>query len=175
MIKKLNEVTLLMYLLSRKSSVSQIGATKKEILENLNLKNKNKSIYFQDLITNLSNYIEPLGLQVRYNPLNSHWFISFDTDTSDIISANPFEGKSRLAASLFYTLVNCLKNSGVGKVEQIKKMRNKKGILDDLREIEKRGYIIIQKDTGEVRLTSLIAYQLDINKLFLKLALKLKN
>ena len=54
-------------------------------------------------------------------------------------------------------------------------MRNKKGILDDLRELEKRGYIIIQKDTGEVRLTSLIAYQLDINKLFLKLALKLKN
>lgn len=175
MIKKLNEVTLLMYLLSRKSTVSQIGATKKEILENLNLKNKNKSIYFQDLITNLSNYIEPLGLQVRYNPLNSHWFISFDIDTSDIISANPFEGKSRLAASLFHTLVNCLKNSGVGKVEQIKKMRNKKGILDDLRELEKRGYIIIQKDTGEVRLTSLIAYQLDINKLFLKLALKLKN
>ncbi|MFX0044023.1 MAG: hypothetical protein ACFE8L_14005 [Candidatus Hodarchaeota archaeon] len=171
----MNEVTMLMYLLTRKSSASQMGATKKEILENLNLKTKNKSIYFQDLISNLSNYIEPLGLQVRFNPLNSHWFISFDTYTSDTISANPFEGKSRLAASLFYTLVTCLKNSGIGKVQQIKKLRNKKGILDDLRELEKLGYIILQKDTGEVRLTPLIAYQLDINKLLLKLALKLKN
>lgn len=171
----MNELTLLMYLLSRKSNESQIGATKNEIIENLNMNYKNKEIYFQDLITNLSDYIEPLGLQIRYNPLNSHWFISFDTHTSDIISANPFEGKSKLAASLFYTLVNCLKNSGVGKIEQIKKMRNKKGILNDLRELEKRGYITIQKDIGEVRLTPLIAYQLDLNKLFLKLALKLKK
>ncbi|MFX1409106.1 MAG: hypothetical protein ACFFA6_02040 [Promethearchaeota archaeon] len=171
----MNEFTLMMYLLSKKSNLYQIGATKKEILELINIKNKNKSIFFQNLIINLSNYLEPLGLQVRFNPLNSHWFISFDPDTSDLVSANPFEGKPRLAASLFYILINCLKNSGVGKIQEIKKMRNKKGIFEDLRELEKRGYIIIKKDIGEVNLTPLIAYQLDLSKLFLKLALKLKN
>ncbi|MFX1314761.1 MAG: hypothetical protein ACFE9T_02785 [Promethearchaeota archaeon] len=171
----MNEFTLMMYLLSKKSNLYQIGATKKEILELINVKNKNKSVFFQSLIINLSNYLEPLGLQVRFNPLNSHWFISFDTDTSDLVSANPFEGKPRLAASLFYILINCLKNSGVGKIQEIKKIRNKKGIFEDLRELEKCGYIVIQKGLGEVRLTPLVAYQLDLNKLFLKLALKLKS
>ena len=77
----MNELTVLMHLLSKKENKFQIGATKKDILKNLNIKGKNKSIYFQNIITHLSNYLEPLGLQVRFNPLNACWYISFDPET----------------------------------------------------------------------------------------------
>lgn len=152
-----------------------MGATKKEILQALNIKNRNKTVYFQHLITNLSNYIEPLGLQIRYNSIDSHWFISYDYEISDAISANPFEGKPKLAASLFCTLVSCLQNSGIGKIAEIKKLRNKKNAIEDLKELEKMGYIVIDNDSNQVQLTSLIGYQLDLEKLFVKLALKLKE
>jgi len=101
----MNEISILMHMLSNKNNLYQIGASKREILHTLNVKNKNKSVYFQNLVTNLSKYIEPLGLQIRYNPINSYWFITYDSEISDLISANPFDNKPRLAATLFCTLV----------------------------------------------------------------------
>ena len=92
----MNEISVLMYLLSRKKSIHEIGATKKEILKSLNVKNKNKSVYFQDLLTGLSKYLEPLGLQILFNSLNSHWFINYDSELTELISANPFEGRPSL-------------------------------------------------------------------------------
>ncbi len=171
----MNEISVLMHLLSKKTDLYQIGATKKEILNTLNIKNKNKSIYFHDLIANLSNYIEPIGLQIRFNPLDSHWFISFEPEISDGVSANPFGGKPRLAASLFVTLTACLKNSGACTISEIKELRKKKNVLEDLKDLERMGYIKINKDTGQVKMTPLIGYQLELEKLFVKLAsLKLK-
>ncbi len=176
MIKKLNELSILIHKLSSKNNLYQIGATKKEILQTLNVKNKNKSVYFQNLITNLSKYIEPLGLQIRYNPINSHWFISYDSEISDLISANPFENKPRLAATLFCVIVCCLNNpDGLSKITEIQNIRKKKGILDDLRELEQKAYLEIDKELNQVNLTPLIGYQLDLDKLFVKLALKLKE
>ena len=122
----MNELTVLMHLLSKKISKSQIGATKQEILKNLNVKDKNKSIYFQTMISNLSNYLEPLGLQVRFNPLNSYWYISFDPETTEIISANPFEGNPRLAATLYCTMICCFNSTGETTIQKIKELRKKK-------------------------------------------------
>jgi len=115
----MNEISILMHLLSKKEGLVRIGSTKKEILKALNIKTKNKSIYFQNLLINLSNYINPLGLQIRFNPIDSRWFLSFDSEISDIISANPFEGKPKLAATLLCTIINSLKNSGIGKIHEI--------------------------------------------------------
>jgi len=170
-----NEITILMQLLSKKLNLFEIGSTKEEILNALNIRDKNKAIYFQDLIINLSNYIEPLGLQIRFNPLNSRWFTVFDSDVSDLLSANPFEGKPRLAATLFCTLVCCLKNLGTGKIHEIQKLRKKKGIIEDLKDLRKMGYLELDKNVEEVRLSPLIGYQLDFEKLFIKLALKFKK
>lgn len=172
----MNEISILMHLLSNKNNLYIIGATKREILHTLNVKNKNKSGYFQNLLTNLSKYIEPLGLQIRYNPINSHWFISYDSEVSDLIAANPFEDKPRLAATLFCAIVCCLKNpDGLSKVPEIQSLRKKKGILEDLRELEQKGYLEIDKNQNQVHLTPLIGYQLDLDKLFVKLALKIKE
>ena len=171
----MNEISILMQLLSRKRSSYQIGATKKEILEILNVKNKNKSIYFQYLITGLSDYLVPLGLQVKFNSLNSHWYLNYDNEITEVISANPFEGKPSLAATLLCVLTSCLKNSGTSSIQEIKKLRNKKLIIEDLKELEKEGYLVIGKPTNQVQLTPLIGYKLDLHKLLVKLSLKLKE
>lgn len=164
-----------MHLLSNKKGLFQIGATKKEMLQALNIRNRNETAYFQNLITNLSKYVEPLGLQIRYNPINSHWYISYDPEISDAISANPFDGRPRLAATLFCVLACCLQNKGIGKIHQIKELRNKKDVLEDLIYLEKMGYIQVDKDSGKVYLTPLIGYQLNLEQLFVTMALKLKK
>lgn len=93
--------------------------------------------------------------------------MAFEMVTSDLIYANPFEGKPRLAATLFCVLICCLKNTGVGKIHDIEKLRKKKTVFDDLKDLRNRGYIEINDDLGQIRLTPLIGYQLDINKLFI--------
>ena len=171
----MNEISILMYMLSRKKSTHQIGATKKEILKSLNVKNKNKSVYFQDLLTGLSNYLEPLGLQINFNSLNSHWYIIYENQLTDLISANPFEGRPSLSATLLCILTSCLKNSGYASFQEIRMLRNKKDVKDDIKILEKEGFLEIDKKTTNIQLTPLIGYKLDLQKLFVRLALKLKE
>ncbi len=171
----MNDFTILMHLLSKKANEFQIGATKEEIIKTLSINNKNESVFFQNFIIQLSNYIRPLGLQIRFNPLGSRWYIAFEMATSELIFANPFEDKSRLGATLFYILICCLRNMGIGKIHEIEKLRDKKTVFDDLKELRKRGYLEIDNDLGLVKMTPLIGYQLDLNKLFIKLALKLRQ
>ena len=171
----MNELSVLMHLLSKKEKNSIIGSTKKEILNALNVKDKNKSIYFQTLLVNASNYLEPLGLHIRFNPLNSYWYISFDTETTEIISANPFEGNPRLAATLFCTLICCISSSGETTIQKIIEIRKKKGVIDDIKELKKMGFVLFEKNLNKVSLTPLIGYLLDLEKLFLRIALKMKN
>ncbi len=171
----MNEISIVMHLLSKKEGSSEIGSTKKEIMEILNVQGKSKSTYFNQLIVNLAQYLEPLGLQIRFNPLNVRWFISFESELSDFVKANPFKGKPRLAATLFCVLTSCLKNSGIAKISEIKELRNKKDILDDLKDLQESGFVTLDKEMLQVKLTPLIGYQLDLEKLFVKLALKLKE
>jgi len=171
----MNELTILMHLLSKKGSNSQIGATQEEILKALNVKDKNRTIYFQDTIKNLSNYIEPLGLQVTFNPLNSYWYISFDPETTEFLSANPFEGNPRLAATLFCILVTCFNSAGETTIQKIKEIRKKKGVLEDIKELKKMGFVNLERNLNKVSLSPLVGYLIDLEKLFLKIALKLKN
>jgi len=171
----MNEFTILMHLLSDKTNKFQMGASKEEILNKLNLSGKNESIFFENLITQLSNYIEPLGLQIRFNPISLCWYLAFEIEASDFISANPFANKPKLAATLFYTLICCLERSGIAKIQRIKELRKKKHIVEDLKELEKMGYLELDENLGIVKLTPLIGYNLDVNKLIIKLALKLKK
>ena len=171
----MNEISILMHILSSKNNRFQLGATKSEVLKELNITNKNKTVYFQNIISNLSNYLEPLGLQIKFNPIDSHWFISYESDISNLVSANPFEGKPKLAATLFCTLISCLQNSGEGKIYDIKQLRKKKHVIQDLKDLEKSGYLEINSELGLVYLTPLIGYQLDFEKLFITLSLKLKE
>ena len=152
-----------------------IGASKKELIENLGIKGKNSSVYLQKLIIELSNYLEPIGLQVRYNPLNSYWFITFESEISEVLLANPFERRPSLAATLFCVILYCLKSSGSAEIADIQKIRGKKSIIEDIKELEGLGYLEVISKSNQVRLTPLIGYKLDIPKLLLQTALKIKD
>ncbi len=169
----MNEISLLMYLLSKKDQLDEMGSTKEEILEKLQISGREKGFIFKKLLIELSRYISPLGLEIQYNPISTHWFLTFKSSMSDLILANPFQDKPRLAATLFCAIILCLKSNGIAKIEEIKRLRNKKDIRDDLRDLEKLGFIKFLKNHNEINLTPLIGYQLNLEKLFMKLSLKL--
>ncbi len=169
----MNEISLLMYLLSKKDQLDEMGSTKEEILEKLQISGREKGFIFKKLLIELSRYISPLGLEIQYNPLNTHWFLTFKSGMSDLILANPFQDKPRLAATLFCAIILCLKSNGIAKIEELKRLRNKKDIREDLKDLEKLGFIKILKNHNEINLTPLIGYLLNISKLFMKLSLKL--
>lgn len=169
----MNEFSLLVHFLTRKINPLQKGATEDEIIDALNLKGKTRFTQLHDIMNNLSKYIQPLGLHIKFNPLDFHWFITHEEELNELISANPFENKPRLAASLFSVLVLALKNLGNAKIAKLKELRKKKGIMRDLKELEEMGYIKIFKDLGYVRLTPLIGYELDLQKLFNNVSRKL--
>lgn len=171
----MNELMIVMHLLSRRINKYQIGATEEEICSKLNISRKHQTSSFNQLIINLSKYIEVLGLNVRYNPIDSHWYIIFEPEVSEIVKANPFEDKPKLAASFFTVLISCLSNFGSTSVSEIAKLRKKKGILSDLKELEIQGYIYLDKESGGVSITPLVGYELDINQLMINLALKVKD
>lgn len=171
----MNEVSILMHLLSKREDLSCIGATEEQILEALNITYKNKSLHFQTLITELSKIIAPLGIEIRFNPLNAHWFITFEPEVSDIINSNPFGKHPSLGASLFCILACCLKNSGFSTIQEIHKIRKKKTVIDDIKQLEEKGYIEYDKKKNRISLTPLIGYHLDLDKLFLRLSIKLKE
>lgn len=171
----MNEFSILIQLLSRNINKIQKGATEDELTEAMSLGGKNKFIQLQTVLNNLSKYIEPLGLQIKFNPLDFHWFISHDEDLDDLVSANPFEDKPRLAASLFSVLVLALKNLGNAKISEIKKIRKKKGIKRDLKDLEDMGYVQMFENLGYVKLTPLIGYEIDLQKLFNNVSLKLDS
>ena len=104
-------MSIVMHMLSRKEDGFKMGATENEILKSLSFSsnNKNAHIYFQELINNISKYIEPLGFQIKFNPIDDNWFIAHEMEVSNVINANPFSGKPKLAATLFCTLMCCLK------------------------------------------------------------------
>ena len=166
---------IVMHLLSKRTNKYQIGATEEEICKMLNISGKQQKSLFNQLVINLSKYIEVLGLNIRYNPIDSHWYIIFEPEVSEIVNANPFEDKPKLAASFFTVLISCLSNFGSTTISEIAKLRKKKGVLSDLKELEKQGYIFLDKESGEVSITPLVGYELDINQLMINLALKVKD
>jgi hypothetical protein len=168
----MNEISILMQLLGRRVSLYEFGATEDELLRYLNIKGKNKEGYLKKLIIDLSSYIKPLGYHIKFNPLNSYWYLSINSEISDMFKTNPFEGHPSLAATLFCTLTCCLKNRGYTQIQEIIKLRKKKNLSEDLKELSKKGYILIDYENNEIRLTPLIGYQLDLNQLILNLSLK---
>ncbi|MFX1235860.1 MAG: hypothetical protein ACFFBY_15130 [Promethearchaeota archaeon] len=171
----MNEISILMHLLSRRDDLSCIGATEEQVLEALNITYKNKTLHFQRLITELSKIIAPLGIEIKFNPLNAHWFITFEPEISDIINSNPFGTHPSLGATLFCILACCLKNSGFSTIQEIHKIRKKKTVIKDIKQLEEKGYITYNKEENRISLTPLIGYHLDLDKLFLRLSIELNE
>jgi hypothetical protein len=171
----MNEISILMYLLSQRGSHHEFGATREEIIDRLNPGKKAENFVFNNVMTKLSNYIDPLGFQINYNPLNSHWYLSIKNEITEFFGANPFNEHPSLAATLFCTLTCCLKNRGKTSIQEIKKIRKKKNLISDLKALETKGYISINSKNRSVELTPLIGYQIDIERLYNNIVLMMKD
>jgi hypothetical protein len=171
----MNEISILLQLLSRIQKDHQIGASEDEMLNILNYPGKNAKYYLNKLLVNLNSYIEPIGLQVKYNPINNHWFISSDSDISEKFASNPLEHRPGILTTLFCIVTCAMSNSGTCKLSDLMNLRKKKTIIEDLTILKEEKYIVMDDDAHEIELTPLLGYELDLNQLIQNIALKLEK
>lgn len=152
-----------MILLTRSHDTTR-GAPAEEILKTLHWPEKLGCGELQKKLSEFDTYLQPLGLQVRLNPLNDFWFVAFRQDISEFAVQNPFGGKLRLPATLLATIICMVKYRNQVPISAIREIRKKETVLEDLKQLQNLGYIEI---TGEkITLTPLIGYQLDLINLF---------
>lgn len=159
----MNEFAAIMILLTR-SHEGVRGASSEEILKALHWPEKLGRAEMQKKLSEFDSYLHPLGLQVRVNPLNDFWFVSFRQDISEFVAQNPFGGKPRLPATLLATIICMIQFGNQVPISAIREIRKKETVLEDLKQLENLGYIELNGDN--VTLTPLIGYQLDLINLF---------
>ena len=140
------------------------GAPVEDILKSLHWPEKLGRAELQKKLMEFDTYVKPLGLQVRVNPLNDHWFVAFRQDISEFTTQNPFGGKPRLPATLLATIICMIKYGNLVPVSAIQEIRKKETVLEDLKQLERLGYVEIAGKFAT--LTPLIGYQLDLINLF---------
>ncbi|HMF31197.1 MAG TPA: hypothetical protein VKK79_07275 [Candidatus Lokiarchaeia archaeon] len=158
-----NEFSVLMYLLTRASNTEK-GASEGEILDALHMPEKLGKAELQKKLEAFDTYLQPLGMHVRSNPLDDHWFVAFRDEITDLADINPFGGKPRLAATLLATIICAFKFGKQIPVEAIHEIRQKKSVEQDLKELQRLHYLELTGSTAS--LTPLIGYQLDLLALF---------
>jgi hypothetical protein len=158
-----NEFTALMILLTRSHETTR-GAPAAEILKALHWPEKLGRGELQKKLTEFDTYLQPLGLQVRLNPLNDFWFVAFRQDISEFAAQNPFGGRPRLPATLLATIICMIKYGNRVPISAVREIRKKETVLEDLKQLEDLGFVAITGDN--LTLTPLIGYQLDLISLF---------
>ncbi len=159
----MNEFTALMILLTRTHNGVR-GAPSEEILKTMHWPEKLGRAELQKKLTEFDSYLLPLGLQVRVNPLNDYWFVTFRQDVSEFAAQNPFGGKPRLPATLLATIICMIQYGNQVPISAIREIRKKETVVEDLKQLETLGYVNIAGEA--VTLTPLIGYQLDLISLF---------
>jgi hypothetical protein len=152
-----------MYLLTRSQEYAR-GATEDEILDSLHIPQKVGKSEMQKKLAALDSYLQPLGMHVRENPLDEHWFVAFRDEVTDLADINPFSGHPRLAATLLATIICVLKFGNQVPIDALHEIRHKKGVQQDLKDLQKLHYVDFVDN--KVVITPLIGYQLDLLTLF---------
>lgn len=159
----MNEFSALMYLLTREGD-SERGASEDELLKVLHLPERIGKAELQKKLMNFDSYVQTLGLRVRNNLLDGHWFVTFSDEVTNLTAINPFANNPRLAATLLATIICAFKFGNQIPSDAIQEVRQKKSVQRDLNDLEKLYYLEIAGDI--VSLTPLIGYQLDLFSLF---------
>ncbi|MHA1765910.1 MAG: hypothetical protein DRO88_06935 [Promethearchaeia archaeon] len=164
----MNEFTILMHLLSQtkqspsSNSFEILGASEEELCDYLNYTGKLAKIKLHELMDQFSKSIAIFNLELKQNPFNFRWYLSQSSETEEFFNSNPFSGKPRIAATLCTILSLCLVNSGKTNIDSIQKLRNKKDIRDDIKELEKLKFVNVQKKGNQVSINPYLGYFMDI-------------
>lgn len=159
---------MLLHLLTRKRGENgeRIGSTAEEIVKALDFGEKNQFFQFNRIIINFSQYIQPLGLSLRFNPMNAHWYLIQDKETVEYFKENPLFSTPRLAATLLVILLLNVLNKQT-TIAQVANYRNVKNIKQDLKSLKEMGYI--DYNDTHIQLTEKLVYNVDIQRLIEKI------
>lgn len=162
----MNELGVLMTLLSRVDEHRTRGATEEELQKALALHDTARAQRLHHLLAQLQEYLRVLGLGVRYNPLDEHWFVAHASAGAERLSLNPFGDKKRLGATLLALVMVVFAEGNDVPLSRLQAVRQKKSLAGDLRELEALGYLTLAPaDDTIVHLTPLIGYHCDLHRL----------
>ena len=163
----MNEAQLLMYLLSRKKDDSTIGATRDEICAKLGLTDRNADYKFWNLLQGLNKSLFPLGMVLKFNPINSHWYLGFQDKMEFKFGRSKHTLSPRISALLFTILILYVSKSTRITMGKIQELRNKQDISKDVRDLVRLGFITVEEDV--VTLTPKVFYYVDVDELIEKI------
>ena len=166
----MNELGILLHILSQRTPItktnwinSEFGATEEEICKTLKFEGKNQRTQFLNILKEFTNFIMPLNLEVRQNMFNQKWFLTQQNTIQEFFKTNPFLNKKRLAATMIIIISLCITQNGETTISEIKKIRKKKDITDDLKDLEELN-LITQDDQNNISLHPNIGYYVNIDQ-----------
>ena len=139
---------------------SEIGCTEKQLLELLGFRGKYAKLRLLTLMEEYCRHIKVFGLNVKINPLNNHWYLAKPAEVLQITHSNPFFNKTRLGATLMVIISLVMLSQGPVEKNQILQVRKKQSIDEDLEELARMQYIIVDK--SKVSLHPNLGYHLDL-------------
>jgi hypothetical protein len=164
----MNEYSILMKLLTRTGD--PIGAGVDDMLDALGYpENTGRHQLFQRL-GELQNRIEPIGLAIRHNPVSHVFYIDTDPRKEIMLEDTPLP--DRLAATLLVVITLAYQEGGWVSIDRIRQFRRKarRSVITDLRELSEMGYIDVDTRAGKARPGSRVAFEIDYEGFFRKLA-----
>ena len=172
----MNEFSLIMakltqYSLNIYNNVQKdIGASSEELFKILGYSGKYAKERLLEKLVQFSEYLTPIGLNLRLNPLNQKWFLGSNQDNMEFLQKNPFELYPRLGATLYVILALFLLQNKDISLESVKKYRKKKDISEDIKELERLNFIIVHEN--RIQIDNNLGYMIDFQQ-FLKALEKL--
>ncbi len=160
----MNEYAILMKLLTR--SGDPIGAGVDDMLDALGLpEDIGREILFRRL-GELHNRLEPVGLTVKHNPVSGVFYVDTSLQTKMKQEESPLPDK--LAATLLIVITLAYQEGGWVSYERIREFRKKsmRGVMEDLRDLQARGYVELDKITKRVRLGLRVPFEIDYEAFF---------
>ncbi len=160
----MNEYAILMKLLTR--SGDPIGAGVDDMLDALGLpEDIGREILFRRL-GELHNRLEPVGLTIKHNPVSGVFYVDTSFQTKMKQEESPLPDK--LAATLLIVITLAYQEGGWVSYERIREFRKKsmRGVMEDLRDLQTRGYVELDKITKRVRLGLRVPFEIDYEVFF---------
>ncbi len=147
-----------------------IGAGVDDMLDALGYpENTGRHILFRRL-GELHQRIEPIGLAIRHNPVSHVFYIDTDPRKEIMIENTPLP--DRLAATLLVVITLAYQEGGWVSIDRVRQFRRKarRSVVTDLRELDDMGYVDLDSPAGKVRPGTRVAFEIDYEGFFRRLA-----
>jgi hypothetical protein len=163
-----NEYSIIMKLITRPGN--PMGAGIDDILDALGLPEGIGNHIAIRHLAGLHERLRELGLMIRHNPVNNVFYL--DTVSGIELEEEETPLPDRLAATLLVVITLTYQEGEWVLFSRVKEFRNKamRGIREDLRELAEMGYVEVDRKTQRVRPGTKVAFEIDYETFFRRLA-----